>query len=390
MMTATDKQTISLLIGLQPGYGPGILEGVAARATETGRWLLRDDMINWIVGQGLDCDRNKPDGVICGTLHPDAYHQIARLNVPTVAVCSTEPATGIPYVGHDHQQAAVEACQHLLRHGYQRLAYFGSADPVIRRFCDLQIDGIASATGKQADEIPAFFHGPRSARKWTLPNQLCDLVDWLTHVGPPLGLITWDDEHGHRASLAVRQAGLRCPEDVAIVSACSNGAHCLISDPPLTTVVVNERSLGYQAAVMLEDVMAGESPASIRVPPLAVVPRQSSLHFAVEDELVADALWLIWRNLEHGVNVEWLARRLSCSRRTLTRRFKSALGRNPSEEVSYARVEMTKRMLIQSDLPLAEIAVRCGFEYISHLSRAVKRATGLPPSIYRRTYRPGG
>jgi LacI family transcriptional regulator len=293
-------------------------------------------------------------------------------------------------VGHDHRQAGADACEHLLRHGYRRLAYFGSADSVIQRFCRAQLAGVAGAAGLEPREVSAFFNGPRTQERWTLPNQLSDLAVWLGEQPMPLGLVTWDDEHAHRATLAIRQASLRCPEDVAVVSAYSNGAHCLISDPPLTSIVVNERGLGYEAATMLELLIDGKRPDCRLLPPLAVVPRQSSLHFAVEDPLVADALWLIWRSLEGGVSVQWVAGQLHCSRRTLTRRFKSAVGRTPSEEIAYARVEMTKRLLIQTDLPLADIAIRCGFEYISHLSRAVKKATGLPPSIYRRTYKPGG
>jgi LacI family transcriptional regulator len=51
------------------------------------------------------------------------------------------------------------------------------------------------------------------------------------------------------------------------------------------------------------------------------------------------------------------------------------------------RIERVKSMLATTDLPLALIAERTGFEHVEYLSVAFKRATGDTPSRYRSRHR---
>jgi len=76
------------------------------------------------------------------------------------------------------------------------------------------------------------------------------------------------------AMRAVRDRGLRVPEDISIA-----GFDDLFlssyTDPPLTTVRQPKHEMGCDAAAILLDLLAGGSPASI-VKPGTLVPRQST------------------------------------------------------------------------------------------------------------------
>jgi transcriptional regulator GlxA family with amidase domain len=47
------------------------------------------------------------------------------------------------------------------------------------------------------------------------------------------------------------------------------------------------------------------------------------------------------------------------------------------------RIEQAQRLLAQRDVPLAQVALACGFANQSHFTQAFKRQLGLTPRAYR-------
>ncbi len=78
-----------------------------------------------------------------------------------------------------------------------------------------------------------------------------------------------------------------------------------------------------------------------------------------------------------------LAREAGLSPTAFTQAFTTAYGDTPHQYVIKRRVERTKHLLIGTDLPIAEIALRTGFSSQSHLSEVFKRTTGETPRHYR-------
>ncbi|NIJ34125.1 helix-turn-helix domain-containing protein [Sphingomonas oligoaromativorans] len=73
--------------------------------------------------------------------------------------------------------------------------------------------------------------------------------------------------------------------------------------------------------------------------------------------------------------------RLSAS--YFSRAFKASKGIPYSEFVANQRIVRAKEMLLTTDLPIAEIALACGFADQSHMTRLFHRAVGLPPRAWR-------
>lgn len=71
------------------------------------------------------------------------------------------------------------------------------------------------------------------------------------------------------------------------------------------------------------------------------------------------------------------------SRFHFARAFKTATGHSPGAYVARRRVERAKRLLA-GPLPLASVALACGFASAAHFARAFKAATGTTPGAYRR------
>ncbi len=71
------------------------------------------------------------------------------------------------------------------------------------------------------------------------------------------------------------------------------------------------------------------------------------------------------------------------SRRVLEQKFRLAIGRTPAAEIRRRKIELAKRLLEESQLPLSTISRRTGFQYAEVLTRMFQRETGMSPSAYR-------
>jgi LacI family transcriptional regulator len=75
------------------------------------------------------------------------------------------------------------------------------------------------------------------------------------------------------------------------------------------------------------------------------------------------------------------------NRRTLERRFTSVLGHTPLDEIRRVRLERAK-VLLQTDLPVYEVAQRSGFATPEYLATSFLAAMGMTPTEYRRRFGP--
>lgn len=89
-------------------------------------------------------------------------------------------------------------------------------------------------------------------------------------------------------------------------------------------------------------------------------------------------------NLHRDLGLVELAAVVGVGPRHLTRGFKAATGEPPYRYVIGLRVERAKELLSGTNLPVAEVALACGFSDQSKLGLAFKRLVGVTPSAYRR------
>ena len=70
-----------------------------------------------------------------------------------------------------------------------------------------------------------------------------------------------------------------------------------------------------------------------------------------------------------------------------SRAFKRTFGASPHAFVIQRRVELAGRYMLQTEAPLSDIALRCGFTDQAHLSNHFRQATGETPAAWRRARR---
>jgi AraC-like DNA-binding protein len=96
------------------------------------------------------------------------------------------------------------------------------------------------------------------------------------------------------------------------------------------------------------------------------------------------ALEFIAAHLDGSVTVADIARHCGLSVGHFVSAFKHSTGLTPHHWLTERRVDAAKRLLKDGDLPLAQIALACGFANQSHFTRVFKLTTGFTPAAWRR------
>src|SRR5262249_49750325 len=131
------------------------------------------------------------------------------------------------------------------------------------------------------------------------------VAEWVKELPKPIGVMTCTDQLGFWFLDACRRAQVAVPEEVAVVGCENDESLATMSIPPLSSVQFNGEKTGYEAAALLDRMMAGENAATqhVYIPPLGIIVRQSSDIVAVEDKEIADALQFIRERAPYGLSV---------------------------------------------------------------------------------------
>ena len=108
---------------------------------------------------------------------------------------------------------------------------------------------------------------------------------------------------------------------------------------------------------------------------------------AQPDELMAEAQQWLRNHADGPVDLEELAGDLEISRRSLNRRFREATGRAPGRFLQEVRIAEASALLRNTNLPIAEVAARVGYDDAAHFATLYRRLTSQTPSRYRAAVR---
>jgi LacI family transcriptional regulator len=212
------------------------------------------------------------------------------------------------------------------------------------------------------------------------------LTLWLKSLPKPVGIMACNDIRGQQVMNACRRCDLTVPEELAVIGVDNDEIFCELSDPPLSSVALDTLRIGYEAAALLERMMAGEKAPErpILIPPLGVVARRSTDVLVMDDRQLAIGARFLREHAFDSITVNDAARAAGMSRRVFERRFSSQIGRAPKAEVLRIRLERAKSLLANTDWPLTKIAERTGFKHGGYLHAVFGDKMGMTPGQFRK------
>lgn len=96
---------------------------------------------------------------------------------------------------------------------------------------------------------------------------------------------------------------------------------------------------------------------------------------------------MLLAHIDGRIGLDELARVCGLSRSHFARAFRTTTGMTPMQWLLDRRIDRAKDLLLNSSLPIDEVAHHCGFADQSHFTRAFVRVIGGTPGAWRRAYR---
>jgi LacI family transcriptional regulator len=341
----------------------------------------------------------EPDGII-GQIYDNRLAKVYRsTGKPVVELFESRAHSEFPRVLPDDVALGRLAARHFLERGFRNFAFFGvpwmlwsrEREAGFREEIERVLQGPPAASNDRRPRggftFSSFASLPatRAARRHVARG----MASWMAELPKPVALLAANDLWGSELIQAARSLELHVPDDVAVLGVDNDELLCELSYPPLSSIRLGAEQVGRTAVGLLEQMMRGKKVKSepARIPPMELVTRQSTDTLAVEDTEVAAALRHIRLHATEGISVKQLMEEVTMNRRTLERRFNSIVGHTPLEEIRRVRLERA-RVLLQTDLPIYQVALQSGFATPEYLATSFRQAEGVTPTAFRRRFGP--
>ena len=380
-MTDTRIPHVAALVDTATEWGRRLIRGMIAYTRQHGPWFL------WVHPGAQRPPLRLPigwqgHGIIARVATRSMARHVTSSGVPVVNVCTADvPGIKLPRVVIDLDASARMAFQYLLDRGLRHFAYCGLRHKsYVERHHRAFLEAVAGAGLMSATYRPRL--GLQGESRWRERQQ--DLQAWLRGLPKPVGIVTWTADRGQDVIHACRKADLLVPDEVAVLAADDDPLLCEACHPPISGIALTSEQIGYEAAATLDRLMQQRRTRRlVVVAPTRVIERQSTETLAMEDRELAQAVAFIRSHAAVPIQVSDVLRAVPLSRRQFERRFQKVLGRTPAAEIRRVHMERSKQLLLETDIPVAEVAIAAGFGAREYLARVFKAETGVSPLKYR-------
>lgn len=257
--------SIPVLLGAEDTFGVGKVSVMLCDAR--GDAIREEYHVNALLGRQVD-------GLIVVGARPDPRPSLGPLAVPVVYAYAPSSDPDDMSVIVDNRAAGQLAVEHLLACGRKKIAVisgdpsYGAATDRVRGAMDALAEVGLEMVGKQA------LYGAWS-ETWGRGATRA-LLERYGKTGEIDAILCGSDQVARGVLDALREAGLRVPEDVAVVGHDNWEVIAAGARPPLTSVDMNLEDLGHRAAARLMEAMEGRVSPGIEVVDNQMVVRGST------------------------------------------------------------------------------------------------------------------
>jgi LacI family transcriptional regulator len=375
---------VAVLIETESSWGSQVIRGIARYAEKHAHWHLLIDPRDHEQRSAIP-DGWRGDGVIARISSRFQMDQLREKRLPVVNIDDVyDQLDGVGTVLTDETERARLALEHLVDRGFRKFAVFS---PPSHRYSKKRSEAFIKAAAGSGYECHEYLPGYRAGRKIGFEEQQRRVNRWLASLPRPIAIVAVDSDRARQLAEICHFAGVRVPDDVAILAEDTDDLLCEVSTPPLSSISIACERIGHEAAAMLHRMIAGEAPPKqpLLIAPHGVVSRQSTDVLSIDDPTVVRALRYIHAHSHHGIVVNDVLRELPISRRSLEIQFRYYLGRSPAEEIRRIRLDRGKKLLGRRELSISEIALACGFSNATRFGVAFRKCFGTTPRSFRKT-----
>jgi LacI family transcriptional regulator len=256
-------------------FFPPMLRGVEAACYDAGFDLLISSthQPNPLRGGRSPLGEHNADGLLlfAGSVSAEDIQRLWQKQYPLALLYSSAPGgLDVPHVVFENKDGARKMVGHLVEaHGYRKIGFL--AGPQDNEDARWRERGYREALAE---------HGIPYRAEWVRAGEFDEEIayrttrEWLVEGLEVEAIFAADDDSAYGAVRALNEAGVRIPEQVAIVGFDDSPTSRLLL-PPLTTVRAPIEDSGYRAAQMLAELIRSGKTESELLLPTEVVVRRS-------------------------------------------------------------------------------------------------------------------
>ena len=163
----------------------------------------------------------------------------------------------------------------------------------------------------------------------------------------------------------------------------------LLSEP----TTLHQRGLGGLGARLAAELRTPDAHSPLLAEGLALELLGTVARAAGRERGSARPRWLdraeecLRAEFSRGWTLEALSRAVEVEPTRLVRAFRRHLDTTPADYLRQLRVDRARRLLLDTERPVADIALETGFSDQSHLTRVFRRSLGETPAAFRSRFR---
>jgi LacI family transcriptional regulator len=375
---------IALLLSQDIGYCRAVLAGILSYRSTRSSWIHRDSPPDIRIMPALKSWN--PDGIIGHIFDPKISAALEKFSCPIVNTTSTIKNYEIPRIDVNNLKTGEMAAHYFQNKGFTDYAYFGSSWAQFSLHREKGFKQVVESQGHNVSVCHAEFL-PRPPFKSTWDNRDKRVVDWLTSLPKPCAIMASNDIPARYLTELCSELDIQIPRDLAILGVDNDEAECRMSTPSLTSIETPAKGIGFQAAKMLDELLAGKQleEKHMSMDPLRVVSRDSTDIERHLDPTIQKLIDIITQSATENPSVEDIAQQCGISRRLLEKKVTTLLNSTILTLIQEQQIKIAKNLLLDSHLSIGAIAEMSGMGNQRRLNDVFRKRTQTSPSQFRKS-----
>lgn len=324
----------------------------------------------------------KADAII-GQLQDLDISLYSKLNIPIIIQNYYDRADNVINLTGDYIGTGHMAADFFIRRGFKNFAYYGIVATIWSRE---RYQGYKKRVEGVNHSFFEYLENP--ILKERRSSNLDMLAKWLKSLPKPIAIFACDDQYALYISETCKIHDISIPNEISLMGVDNDNLYCNISNPPLSSILLNVEHAGYLAAKTISQLVKNEitQPEDIVVSAIQIVKRESTEKFTIRDKYILNVVDFIEHNYKNAISVESLLKIVPLSRRVLEKKFRENIGTSIYKYILSLRIENICHMLINTKKSIEYIATENGFKSNQNMSKLFFQYKQMTPSEYRKNY----
>ena len=325
----------------------------------------------------------KADAII-GQLQDLDISLYSNLNIPIIIQNYYDRVNNVINLTGDYIGTGYMAADFFIKRGFKNFAYYGIAETIWSRE---RYQGYKERV--KENDLSFFEYLENEKSKERRVFNLDMLAKWLKSLPKPIAIFTCDDQYALYISETCKIHDISIPNEISLLGVDNDNLFCNISNPPLSSILLDVEYGGYLAAKTISQLVKKEitQPEDIIVRAIQIVKRESTEKFTIRDKYILNVVEYIEHNFKKSIPVKSLLKTVPLSRRVLEKKFRENTGTSIYKYIQSLRIDNICYLLLNTDKSIEYIATESGFKSNQNMSKIFMQLKQMTPSGYRKNYK---